>query len=154
MRNAFNLMKMSVQRTGIAVLLLILTGCASTNPFVKSVTPHWSSLQVRSDQAYDRSWDSTLDYLVKRFDMEVLSRTDGFLRTDWLYTWNGEFDAAYRVRVTLKFTPDRRTLEVKTEAQSGGEGKWEAGYDTRLRDTIQADLGILIGASAGTGDAP
>jgi hypothetical protein len=89
-----------------------------------------------------------VDYLIKRFDMDLMSRADGYLRTHWSYTWKGELDPTYRVRVALKFSPDMKTLEVKTEAQSGGEGEWVTGYDTRLRDTIKMDLEALIGSAA------
>ena len=143
----------SVIRGVLSAFLLLLSGCFSTSTFVKSVNPNWAGITVRADQTYDQAWDATADYLVKRFDMDLLSRTDGYLRTHWLYTWKGEYDKKYRVRVALKFSADRKTLEIKTEAQKGGENKWVLGYDTQLRESIRAELTDLIGIPAGTGAA-
>lgn len=135
----------------LSALLFLLGGCFSPNFFVKSIEPDWSTIPVRSDLTYDKAWDATVDFLIKRYDIELLSRTDGYLLTHWSYTWKGEFDANYRVRIAMKFSPDRKSLELKTEAESGGEGKWIPGYDTRLRDFIRAELGGLVGSPAGTG---
>lgn len=141
----------SVIQGVLSASLLLLSGCFSTNTFVKSVNPNWAAITVRTDLTYDQAWDHAADYLVKRFDMDLLSRTDGYLRTHWSYTWKGEFDKKYRVRVALKFSADRKTLEIKTEAESGGENKRVMGYDTRLKESIRADLTALIGIPAGTG---
>ncbi len=143
--------RITFERVGLLACLLILAGCVSTNTFVKSVEPNWTAIAVRPNLPYDQAWDATMDFLVKRFDMEMLSRTDGYLRTHWSYTWKGEFNQKYRIRIALKFSPDRKTLEIKTEAESGGEGKWVTGYDTRLRDFIRTELVELIGTPAEKG---
>ncbi|MFO7535469.1 MAG: hypothetical protein R6X19_07275 [Kiritimatiellia bacterium] len=143
--------RITFQLAGLLACLLLLAGCVSSNTFVKSVEPNWNTITLRSGLSYDQAWDTTVDFLVKRFDMELLSRTDGYLRTHWSYTWKGEFTQKYRIRIALKFSPDRKTLEIKTEAESGGEGKRVAGYDTRLRDFIRTELAALIGTPAITG---
>jgi hypothetical protein len=43
-------------------------------------------------------------------------------------------------------------LEVKTEAEKGGDGQWVLGYDTRLSEVIHADLANLIGESPKAGE--
>ena len=134
----------SIRTLLFAMILPIFAGCMSVPTFVQSVNPAWTTIEVRTDVPYDASWDRVVDYLIKRYDMELLSRPDGYLRTHWLYTWTGEFDKNYRVKVAVKFAPDRKALEIKTEAESGGEGNWTPGYDTRLRDTIGNDLTTLV----------
>lgn len=133
---------------------LLLAGCASPPVFIRSIHPDWRSVSVRMDRSYDQSWEAAVDYLIKRFDMEVLSRGDGFMCTHWSYTWKGEIDPAYRVRVALKFSPGRETLEIKTEAESLDDGEWVHGYDKRLREQVFTDLTALVGTPAATGGTP
>jgi hypothetical protein len=113
--------------------------------FVKTLEPAWTSVELRSDVSYDQGWETVIDTLVKRFDMEVLSRQDGYARTTWLYTWTGKVDENYRVRVTAKFSPDRKKVELKSEAEYGGPGSWRMGYDSRLLETIKSDIMGSIG---------
>ena len=50
-----------------------------------------------------------------------------------------------RVRVTLKFNPERDNVQVKSEAQYGGPGNWVLGYDSQLISTLKTDLMGQIG---------
>lgn len=72
-------------------------------------------------------------------------RQDGYARTTWLYSWTGKVKENYRVRVTSKFTPDHRVVEIKSEAEYGGPGDWVAGYDSRLLETIKTDIMGKVG---------
>lgn len=125
-------------------LLAAVGGCAPKT-FVKTLEPTWASVELRNESAYEKAWTSVVDTLVKRFDIEVLSKEDGYIRTNWLYTWTGELKENYRVRVTAKFSPDRSKVEVKSEAEYGGPGAWVAGYDTRLLETIKGDIMGTVG---------
>jgi len=129
-----------------AVFLVILAcGCAAPKTFVKTMEPTWASVELRTDVPYERAWASVVDTLVRTFDLEVLSKENGYLRTNWLYTWTGEVKENYRVRVTVKFTPDQTKCEIKSEAEYGGSGSWIMGYDTRLLATIKTDVMGTIG---------
>ena len=135
-------------RNGSAVALvglLLLAGCAAPKTFVETMEPTWASVELRRDINYDRAWDMVIDTLTKRFDLAVLSKEDGYARTAWLYTWTGEVDENYRVRVTSKFSPDKKKVEIKSEAEYGGPGKWVMGYDSRLLSTIKTDVMGTVG---------
>jgi hypothetical protein len=123
----------------------LLAGCAGVKTFVKTMEPAWASIEVRDDLAYTNAWSAVVDTLVKRFDIEILSQQDGYVRTTWLYSWTGKVQENYRVRVTAKFVPDHKVVEVKSEAEFGGPGKWVSGYDTRLLETIKTDLMGKVG---------
>jgi len=86
-----------------------------------------------------------LGILVREFDLEVLSKEDGYIRTAWLYSWTGEYQSDYRVRVTAKFSDDRKKLDIKSEAQIQYDSKWIMGVDTRLLTTLKTDLMGTIG---------
>lgn len=130
---------------GVLVGLLFLTGCMAPKTFVKTMEPAWASVEVRTDVEYDKAWAAVVDTLVKKFDVEILSKEDGYARTSWLYTWTGEMKEDYRVRVTVKFSPDHKKCELKSEAEYGGAGYWVMGYDTRLLATIKTDVMGTIG---------
>ena len=114
-------------------------GCTSVNTFVKGGS-RWISMELADNMTYERAWALVTDRLVKEFDLEMLDRESGYFRTGWLYTWTGKFNERYRVRVTGKFSVDRRTLEMKCEAEYGGNGGWQPGYDSRLLSTLQTDI--------------
>lgn len=125
--------------------VLLFAGCMAPRTFVKTMEPTWASVELRTDLPYDQAWEAVVDTLVKRFDIEIMSRQDGYIRTTWLYTWTGTVKENYRVRVTAKFAPDHKKVEVKSEAEYGGTGNWVMGYDTRLLETIKTDVMGTIG---------
>ena len=126
-------------------LLAVVTGCATPKTFVRTAEPAWASVELRDDISYTNAWNAVIDILVKHFDMEILSQQDGYVRTTWSYSWTGKVEEDYRVRVTAKFSPDHKMVEVKSEAEFGGPGHWEQGYDTRLLETIKTDIMGKIG---------
>lgn len=137
---------MSVHRLFILLVLqVVLHACAAPATFVRTSEPTWATVELRSDAAFERAWSSVVDTLVKRFDMEVLSKDDGYARTNWLYSWTGKVLEDYRVRVTVKFSQDRSKCEIKSEAEYYDTGGWEMGYDTRLLETIKTDVMGTIG---------
>jgi len=126
-------------------LLALVAGCSTPKTFVRTTEPAWASVEMREDISYANAWSAVIDILVKHFDMEILSQQDGYARTTWSYSWTGKVDEDYRVRVTIKFSPDHKTVEIKSEAESGGPGHWVPGYDTRLLETIKTDIMGKIG---------
>ena len=138
-----------MQKAVWSVLLLIaiaLAGCAAPKTFVKTMEPTWAGVELRDDVTYDKAWNTIVDTLVRRFDLEVLEKSDGYLRTNWLYTWTGKVSENYRVRVAVKFSPDHEKCDIKSEAEYFRPGSgWVMGYDTRLLATIKSDIMGSIG---------
>lgn len=124
----------------MAALLLSCVSCIAPKTFVQTTDSSWATIELRPEVGYDQAWETLVDTLVRRFDMEVLSKQDGYLRTSWIYTWTGTLDENYRVRITSKFSSDRKSLDIKSEAEYGGPGRWVMGYDTRLLETIKSDI--------------
>ena len=131
----------------VLVSLVALAGCTTTAPrsFSRTQTPSWSTIEIRKGLGYDRAWDTVLDIVVKDFALDVAMREEGYIRTEWLYTWSGAYLSNYRVRVSLKFSPDRTTLQVRPEAQFLAGNNWSVGTDTRLVSTIKTDLMGTVG---------
>jgi len=108
--------------------------------FYKTMEPAWAIVELREGVQDEDAWNKVRDILIRKFDIEVIEREDGYLRTGWLYTWTGEYRADYRVRVTVKFQTPEKKIEIKTEAQYGREGQWIQGYDTGLLSLIKTDI--------------
>ena len=113
--------------------------------FVQTLEHSWVSIEVREDISYDRAWASVVDLIVRKFEAEILSKEDGYLRTTWLYTWTGELREDYRVRVTIKFVPDRSKVDIKSEANYLRGENWIIGSDTVLLQTLKADIMGTVG---------
>lgn len=139
--------------TRVLVLLCcgaFLCGCVAPQTFVKTAAPGWNTIEVRDDITYEGAWRSVVDLIGRKFDIEILSKEDGYLRTGWYFAWTGELQEGYKVRGILKFSPDRKTLEVKSEAQffrrgMFGGGGWVLGTDERLSTTLRTDVMGTVG---------
>ncbi len=61
----------------MGTMLLGLSGCVAPQSFVKTLEPTWASVELRTEVDYDQAWEVIIDTLVKRFDLEVLSKENG-----------------------------------------------------------------------------
>ncbi len=132
------------------IIVSLLQSCGSTGPktFVKATDGGtWSTIQIREDLTYDRAFNEVLDVCAKRFEMDMINKDGGYARSNWIYTWNdkGKYTEKYRTRMIFKFSADRTRVDIKTEAEFGGDPKWIKGYDTRLLQTMKQDISGAVG---------
>ena len=132
-----------------ALLTVALAGCSTPKSFVRVMEPTWSSVEIRPGMKYEDSWKETLDVPANKFEIEMISKDGGYLRTSWIYTWwkAGQITQNYRVRAIVKFAPNRETVDIKTEAQYLEGGQWVLGTDTRLLQTVKTDIMGLVGST-------
>ena len=92
----------------IGIVALVVTGCMAPKSFVRIMEPTWSSVELRPGMTYDDAWKEVLDVLAKKFEIEMISKDGGYLRTSWIYTWwkAGQMTQNYRVRAIVKFAAD------------------------------------------------
>ena len=128
-------------------LMLLFNGCATQRPgsFLHTTAPGWTSFEIRDGMDFNRAWDTVFNILSREFDMVTVLKDDGYIQTGWLYTWSGIYQKNYRVRVTAKFSGDRRTLLVRSEAWALDGRTWLTGTDSRLMSTLKTDLMGTIG---------
>lgn len=131
---------------------VMLASCGSMKPSTFKATDggEWSTIMLRDGITYEEAFGEVLDVCAKRFEMDMISKDGGYGRTNWCYTWNkkGKHTEKYRTRVVFKFSPNRQKVDIKTEAEFGGAGKWVRGCDTRLLSTMKSDIGGVIGRTA------
>ncbi|MDA8100291.1 MAG: hypothetical protein M0042_11780 [Nitrospiraceae bacterium] len=137
----------------LAVITLVIAGliggcvvARKPKTFVQTLEPTWASIEWKDNIDYDKAWNNVIDLLTKRFDLEIINKDSGYVRTNWLYTWTGDFTDNYRVRVTAKFNKELKKVEIKSEANySSIHGDWVSGSDTRLLETLKQDIMGMIG---------
>jgi hypothetical protein len=113
--------------------------------FSTITAPGWSTIEIREDVDYDHAWKKVWSVLYKAFDVEFVSKDDGYIRTSWLYSWSGIYQQNYRVRVTVMFSEDHKKIDVKVEAQALQGNVWIIGVDNRLVSTVKSDIMGTIG---------
>jgi hypothetical protein len=143
-----------VKRTRCLVVLSVIAavslgGCGYPPGFIKrsASEPVWSNIEIRDDMTYERAWQEAVDVVAKKFELEVISKEGGYVRTPWIYTWwkEGKITENYRVRAMLKFSPDQRKVGIKTDANYLSHDGWIEGFDTLLLETLKTDLMGTVG---------
>ena len=136
----------------MGAISLMMCSCVSLpkspKSFVKAVDGGtWSTIMIRDNLTYDQAFNEVLDVVSKQFEMDMISKEGGYARTNWIYTWNttGQYTNNYRTRVIFKFSADRKKVDIKTEAEYGGDPNWIKGYDTRLLSTMKQDISGVVG---------
>lgn len=163
-------MQTITKRTAPILLLVAMTmlqaGCASSRPASFVTTPNesgiWKSIDVRDGAARAVLWSTVVDALSSKFDLEVLDKESGYVRTGWNSTIvrseggggglrirgarpAGGTQNSYRARIITKFNADFSILQIKSEAQWLDDGVWVTGYDTLILEDIYGDLQGRIG---------
>lgn len=128
---------------------LVLASCASTPTSFTRGSAEWSVIELRDGIEYEKAWEEIVDVVARRFDIEMVEKESGYLRSGWVYTWwkDGVRTENYRVRAMVKFTPEKEAVAIRTDAQymdrlSRG---WITGMDTLLLETLKSDIMGTVG---------
>lgn len=139
-----------VMGLGLASLMIAaLTGCAPRS-FVRSA-PGWKVIELRDGlkNNYDDAWQRTVDTIARNWDIEILDKDSGYLRTAWLHGIVGASYERYRGRLTIKYpevkNPDK--MEVKTDAQWLAKRPlgWISGFDSTFQRDVYSALSGRLG---------
>ncbi len=140
-------------RSLLAISFLVLVSGCATPPktFIKTFDEPgiWKAVELREGLGKDEVWRLVVDTLSQRYDLEVLQKESGYIRTSWQYTIvtpRGRISPEYRSRIVIKFLGDDwKTAQVKCESNWYEEGGWVMGYDTRILEDVYGDLQGKIG---------
>jgi hypothetical protein len=128
---------------------VVLLGACAPATFVQTMEPNWNTITVRRGVSGDEAWNAVVDLAARRFDIEVISKEDGYLRTGWSHSWTGSVSNFYKVRAIIKFNAAKNKVEVKSEAQYLSRGLlnpgWVMGTDERLTATMRTDIMGKVG---------
>jgi len=139
--------------------LMFLFGCASKPPtFVenKDEIGLWKSISLHNNYGLFRDrnqeiWRRVIDILSEKYDLEVMDRASGYIRTAWQNRLTDEdVGKNYRSRVIVKMLGNFwHTAKLKTETQwrEDDDEAWVTGYDKVFLEEIYKDMQGRIGTS-------
>ena len=135
-------MKRSLPLLPCCLVILLLIGCAAKKPptFIEQTDPGWKVIDLRDGLRYEEAWQMLVDRIRKHFDIEIMDKDSGYLRTSWSFTTAGAPTPDYKHRVTIKFAPDKRQLELKIDAMY----QWFPGTDTQVTNDVYGDISGLL----------
>ncbi|MHC4478248.1 MAG: hypothetical protein ACYTEL_21630 [Planctomycetota bacterium] len=134
----------------VILVTVLCVGCAPPT-FVKSA-PGWKTIELNQELMgnYDKSWQKAVDTIAREYDIEMLDKESGYLRTAWMYGVSGGIYNRYRGRLTLKFptvvAPNQ--VDVKTSAQwlqDPGYMRWVSGFDKQFQRDVFTNLAGRLG---------
>jgi len=149
-------MKMKYFSIFVAFIFLV-AGCARLpDTFIRTYDEPgvWKSIEVKEGMSKDELWRTVVDAISQKFDLEVIEKESGYLRTSWKFTYiesgfrGGGVSDRYRSRIILKFTEENwKILRVKCESHwlDSGRSSWIIGYDTLLLEDVFGDLQGRLG---------
>ena len=136
-------------KRNVAILLslsvvAIIVGCAPTS-FVKTSVADWKTVEFRPNLERESAWRMIADTLAKNYDIEVIDKDSGYIRTAWMHTTTGKVNERYRTRIISKIPLSDDRVEIKTEAHWLSDSGWVAGYDTIMMDQVYSDIQGSVG---------
>ena len=145
---------------GVLGICLFLAGCVTNVPpatYYETVDPGWKVIPIRENLGFETAWQMLVDRIRKSYDIEIMDKDSGYLRTGWIYTSTGSARQDYKTRITIKFAQNKEKLELKIDAAFhkikrgavSGDVKqdygWLPGSDSQLADDVYGDLSALLG---------
>jgi len=133
----------------LSVAALLLAGCAPKS-FVRA-SPGWKVIELRPglQNNYDDAWQTTVDTVARDWDIEIMDKSSGYLRTAWVHGISGGDMSRYRGRLTIKYPDVKAPLktELKTEAQWLEDRPlgWVTGFDSTFQRDVYAALSGRLG---------
>lgn len=134
----------NIKRHGLFLIVVVLIACAPSS-FVRQA-PGWKNIEIREGLSYDDAWAKIVDVITAKYDIEIIDKASGYIRTAWqLGIVKGTRADRYRGRITIKVIQKENILKVKTEAHwFSPQGGWIEGQDSSFtRDVYSALMGTV-----------
>ncbi len=128
---------------------LFVIGCGGGAPdsFMQMERQYWETIEVKPTISYDDAWQRVIYIITKKFELEMISREDGYVRSGYGQSYFTEdlHNDKYQIRIVAKFTPDRKRLEFKIESRVWDGKIWKNGSDVRVAANMQKDFMNSLG---------
>jgi len=99
--------------------MFLLSSCAVSS-FVKGEGGR-TTVQIADRISYDLAYDEVLTILTKKFELDMISKESGYIKTKWQYTWAGKWgnkpQKDYRVRITVRLSSERKRIDIHAEEE-------------------------------------
>lgn len=142
-------MKPLIVRSLTALLLVLYAGCGLGAPdsFMQMNRQYWEAMDVKPSVKYDDAWQRVIYIITKKFELEMISKEDGYVRSAYSQSYFSEDmqNERYQIRIVAKFTPDRKKFEFKIESRVWDGKIWHNGSDVRVAANMRKDFLNSIG---------
>lgn len=122
----------------------LFNGCGTSAPdsFMRMTKQYWEVVDVKPSLKYDDAWQRVIYIVTKKFELEMISKEDGYVRSAYgpSYFTEDMGNDKYQVRIVAKFTPDRKKVEYKIESRIWTGKIWENGSDVRVATNMRKDF--------------
>jgi len=135
----------------VGFLMIFSIGCMAPKSFMRTYGEQssWKVVEVREDIKEEELWIKLVDTLSQKYDLEVIEKKSGYLRTSWSYTTVDFFkniDDRYRSRILIKINKiGQLRVSIKCESNWLSSGGGESGYDSILLEDVYGDIQGKIG---------
>jgi hypothetical protein len=150
-QNKGNKMLKAVMTLAVAASLAIFAGCSSppkTFHQNRDELSIWKTIELRDGVNDDEAWKTLVDTLSQKYDLEVVQKDGGYLRSSWKFTYmeGDQVVDRYRSRIMAKLTGSPwNQIKVKCESQWQGNHGWTEGYDTMVLEDVYGDIQGKLG---------
>jgi len=139
-------------------VLITIAGCGVSAPpsFMRMDKQYWEAVNIKPSIKYDEAWDRVIYIITKKFELEMISKEDGYVRSAYgpsYFTEDLQRDN-YQVRIVAKFTPNRKKVEFKIESRVWDGKIWQNGSDIRVAANMRKDFLNSLGAPQKKNEAP
>lgn len=122
----------------------LFNGCGTGAPesFMRMTKQYWEVIEVKASVKYDDAWQRVIYIVTKKFELEMISKEDGYVRSAFGPSYFSEdmTNDKYQVRIVAKFTPDRKKVEYKIESRIWDGKIWLNGSDVRVAANMRKDF--------------
>ena len=128
----------------LAGFMVIFSGC-SPPTFVRTSVANWKTVEFRPGLEREDAWHRIADTLAKNYDIEVIDKESGYIRSGWMYNLSGKINENYRTRVIVNIPVSNDKVELKIDAHWFDSSNWIPGYDTLLLNQVYTDVQGSVG---------
>ena len=147
------MMKNRLVQSTVAITLFLLAGCGLGAPdsFMQMNRQYWESMEIKSNVKYEDAWQRVIYIITKKFELEMISKEDGYVRSSYGQSYFTEDlqNERYQIRIVAKFTPDRKKIEFKIESRMWDGKIWHNGSDVRVAANMRKDFLNSLGEPQG-----
>jgi hypothetical protein len=120
----------------VVFVSLSFTGCMSV------VTPVWNPLQFEQKVTYEKVWPAILSAVTESYEIEMVDKDSGFLRTTWKVTKDMLGQQQSRTRISIRIV-SKEPLNLQIQAQlqkfESLTNEWmDQGNDQEIENSLKA----------------
>lgn len=142
-------MKTHLLRITFFFVSVLIVGCGLGAPdsFMPMDRQFWEIMTIKPSVKYDDAWQRVIYIITKKFELDMISKEDGYVRSSYGPSYFSEDiqNERYQIRIVAKFTPDRKKLEFKIESRMWDGKIWHNGSDVRVAANMRRDFMNSLG---------